>query len=271
MRVRVAALTAALLAGCSLVGNGAEAASMPPSLFVFAHPDDETLAASVAIAEHVRAGQEVHVLILTEGRASGVLAYLNGTGVNAWWGVQHDPEREGYAELSPADFGAARRREAVHAVDQLATGYPGTAQVHQGGLPDAGVTRTAALAAIREVADQIAPGAPVRLKGHSHIVDNNPDHVAIGEALRDLAAEDPARFGGVRHYVLPMYWNGDARLALVAENWDNPADSGVVARARNACRVYAAWSPPESFAIGYHSVPAAWAVIEPSPKSLYHP
>jgi LmbE family N-acetylglucosaminyl deacetylase len=251
-------------------GGTVKTADPPPALFVFAHPDDETLAASVAIAEHVKAGQDVHVLLLTEGRASGVLAQLNGAGVPAWWGVPHDPAAEGYAELSPADFGAARVREAQVATQQLATGYSGTLALHQAALPDTGVTAAAALDAIRGTADEIGGGGPVRLKGHSDVVDNNPDHVAIGQALRQLGAEDPTRFGGVRYYVLPMYWS-DARLGQVAESWDGPADAGVSLRCRNAFRAYAAWSPPESFAIGYHSVPQAWPVIETNPRVMYHP
>lgn len=241
-----------------------------PALFVAAHPDDEVLAMAVPIAEHLRAGQDVHVLWLTTGEASGVRHTLNGTGVAGWWGVAHDPTAEGYTPLGPAEFGAARIREATAAVRQLATGYGGTLSLHEAGLPDGAVTQAAAAAAITAVADVIAPGAPVRIKTHSHLVDDHQDHVAIGLAAEALKTADPARYGDVRHYVLPAYWS-DPRLATVAEAYDTPADAAVTARCRNATRAFRSWAPPHVYAVGYHSTPAYFAAIDSNPRSMVHP
>lgn len=238
-----------------------------PVLFAAAHPDDETLAMCVAIAEHIATGQDVHVLWLTSGIGSGVHDVLNGTGVNTWWGVAHTPTAEGYASLSDAAFGAARIREATNAVRCLATGLPGTLAVHEAGLTS--VTQATVQAAILAVADVIAPGAPVRLKTHTPIVDNHPDHLAAGAAAQNLAAADPTRFADIRYYILPPYW-GDSRLAQVVEKWDTPTDAGITARTKNACRSFAAWSPPHTFAIGYHSVPSYFAAIDTAPKCMYH-
>lgn len=241
-----------------------------PALFVAAHPDDETLAMGVAIAEHVAAGQDVHVLWLTAGTASGVRATLNGSGTSAWWGVQHDPAAEGYQPLSPATLGAARIEEGTAAVRCLAAGLPGTVTTHEAGLPDGAVTQAYAAGAILSVADAIAPGQPIRIKTHSHVVDDHPDHRAAGLAARALRTSDPGRFGDLRHYILPPYWS-DSRLSQVSKAWDNPTDAGITARVRNAIRAYGAWSPAlGSYAIGWHSVPDMLSTLDANPRCMQH-
>jgi len=111
------------------------------------------------------------------------------------------------------------------------------------------------------------------LKTHSHIVDDHPDHIATGQGARLLAAADPARFGNLRHYILPRYW-ADPRLSnpAVVEHWDTPTDATVSARAINGLRCYGAWAPPDSYAIGYHSVYSDMfaPLLAATPKCLYH-
>lgn len=279
MRLR-ALLAAVVLGAASVLVPGAVpaapaavfVAAPAPALFVAAHPDDETLAMGVAIAEHVAAGQEVHVLILTDGEGSGAIDTINGTALSNWWGVLHNPAAEGYAPLTPATMAAARVQEARTALACLAAGLPGTLTFHQAHLPDGGVTQAAAQAAILVVADEIAPGAPVRIKTHTHIVDNHPDHLAAGLASRALKAADPARFSDLRHYIEPPYWS-DSRLSQVAEIPDTPADAGITSRVFNASRAYGAWAPASgAYAIGYHSVYTTFfAPLLAAPKSLVHP
>lgn len=241
-------------------------AATSPVLFVAAHPDDETLGMGVAIAEH--AGQDVHVLLLTRGEASSVRQRLNGEwGAAPFWGVLHDPVGEGYEPLDPDAFGKARVNEAMTALRCLSTS---AIIVHEAVLPDGGLTKQSAQAAMLAVADLIAPGAPVRIKTHTHIVDNHPDHLAAGAAARQLKADNPARFSDLRQYILPTYWT-DTRLSQVAETWDTPANSGIKARAINACRSYGAWAPPHAFAIGFHSSYNTFSQLIANPKCLYHP
>lgn len=240
-----------------------------PVLFVVAHPDDETLAMGVPLVEHLASGQDVHVLLLTDGEATGAIDVLNGVGVSSWWAVQHVPALEGYPVLDPAGIVAARAAEHATALTSMAAGQPGTLTHHEAHLPDGGVTKAAAYAAILAVCDQVAPGQPVRIKGHSPVVDNHPDHVACGQALVQLSADDPARFSDRRHYVLPAYWS-DPRLAQVTHSWDNPGSPDIAARAVNACRAYGAWAPPVRLAVGWHSVPGMFATLMVTPKALMH-
>jgi LmbE family N-acetylglucosaminyl deacetylase len=217
-----------------------------PALFVACHPDDQTLTMGVDILRHAR--QDVHVLLLTKGEASGVINRLNGTSSNpsVWWGVHHDPAAEGYAPLSLADFTAARMREAGNAIRLLGDGIT----VHEGGLIDGQVTRVDAEAAILAVCDAIAPGVPVRLKAYGHTVDDHADHLAAGAAVHALGQADPVRFSDQRYYVLGSYWD-DRRLSQVDRPvFVNPADAEMAARAVNARRAYGAWSPPYTLRSG---------------------
>lgn len=242
---------------------------MGPALFVFAHPDDETLCAGTTIAKHVAAGQAVYILTLTDGRASNVINYLNGASISGYWGVRHNPPNELYEPLGPDEFGEARMAEcraAVYALSEAAT----PPALFMGNLPDGGVTVSTAAGSITAVADLIAPNGPVRIKTHSPVVDDHPDHVAAGLAALQLRRNDPERFSDVRHYVLPAYWM-DVRLGQVSKSWDLPSDAQISNRARNACRAYGAWHPPHSYAVGYHSVRAMFAQVENSPRSMVHP
>lgn len=269
---RRALMIAVVLAAAAVLFPAPATAALPPALFVLAHQDDETLATGVPIVEHVRAGQAVHVLFLTRGEASTAIDYINGVTVSTWWGVAHDPVAEGYAPLGPPELVAARAAEAQTALRAMASGLPGTLTIHQASLPDGGVTAAAAQAEILAVADTIAPGAPVRIKTHTHVVDAHPDHLAAGQAARALRTADPVRFGDLRHYVEPPYWS-DARLSQVVESWDTPADAGVTARVVNACRAYFAWAPEAGrYAIGGHSVYAShFAPLLANPRSMLHP
>jgi len=252
---------------------------MAKVLFAGAHPDDEVLMACVAIVEHVLAGHDVHIVTLSRSLSSVVFDYLNGTdpgpghsSISTWWGVPHAPADEGYEILTPDEFGAARIHERDTAINCLRSGI-GTITTHE--TPDllGGFTTQQVTDALLVVCDQINPGGPVWLKSHSHLVDDHPEHVAVGQAIEALKSSDVSRFGNVRHYVLPRYWN-DSRLTQVTESWDWPTNASVAARAVNALRAYGAWDPPISYAIGYHSVYSdmfAPMLTAPGVRNMYHP
>lgn len=209
-----------------------------------AHQDDETLWSGQIIAHHALVGREVHIVLGTDGSTSAIRDNLNGIDNNGWWGY-HYPVREGIpAPLSPADFAAARDREMLQAARQL------------GVTPDRVHLRTDVRTANISVADAKAlilanetatPGA-----GHytTHWSDIDSNHAALGQALRELALAgqvSDARWvvrrtqigsiPGATDYVVPTTYAAQAKhMALCAT------------------RCYAAWAPPEAYAIGYHSV-----------------
>lgn len=248
------------------MGGSARSAAGRPALFVVPHPDDETLAAGVTLAEHVIAGREVHILLLTRGEKSAARHVINGTAVSGWWGVRHDPAVEGYEPLDETAFGAARHRELLAAAGCL--GIPAE-RIHEANLPNEGVTVANATQAIVATADAI--GGDVGLWAPSHTVDDHPDHLAAGQAVQQLGVDDPVRWWDRRYYILPAYWSGDPRLPSVTYWWDTPADAAVAARARDACRAYGSWQPRAGvFACGYQSVPEMFAKIDVNPKCLVH-
>lgn len=242
-----------------------------PALFLFAHPDDELLAASVALAEHLAVpGAVVHVAWASRGTASGVVAQLNGTADAPWWGYRHDPTAEGYQPLTPHTLGVARMAEAHAAMRVLSAGLPGALHLHCLDLPDGQVTPALAADALAGLVDEIAPTGTIRIKTHSHIVDDHADHRAVGAAARSLRAIDPGRIEPLRHYVLPPY-RQDARLGQVAESWDTPATPEIAARVRNAARQYACWMPEVGrIAAGYHSVAGMFDTLAAQPRSMVH-
>lgn len=224
-----------------------------PVIFVVAHPDDETLAMSVPLAEH--AGQDVHVLVLTSGGASAARDLVNN---------QLDA---GFTPLSQADFMAARQAEATKAVWALTC--PNTAKIHFAHLEDGQVTVADAKAAILALADQLTTG-PVRLKGHSYIsaVEPHADHRAIGQAVQALGTEQPARFADRRFYVLPHSW--DYTGSLPGKAWDLPASAAITDRVHAATQAYCTWAPPDWYSIGCISVPGLFSTLNATPKSLVH-
>lgn len=209
------------------------------------HQDDETLWSGQIIAHHALVGREVHIVLGTDGSTSAMRDALNGTDPNGWWGGYHYPAREGIpAPLSPADFAAARDRELLQAAAQL--GVP-AARVHlRTETRTANLTVDQAKALILEN-EALTPGA-----GHytTWWGDTDPNHAALGTALRQLALAGQVTDA---RWVVRRSQTGSAPGAT---EYVVPAAYATTARfmAKNATRCYSAWCPPEAYAIGYHSV-----------------
>lgn len=246
---------------------------MSKVIFIAPHQDDELLGPGVPLVEHLAAvpAQDVHVLFLTDGSASGVIDMLNGTVTNSWWGVAHNPADEGYLPLTPETLGEARDVEASNALYAMASGLPGSLTLHWAGLQDGAVTVSAARAAIEALAEEIDPGMPVRLKAPTYVpeLDEHPDHRAAGIAVRALQTENPDIYGDCRYYVESPKWG--VTVPGITLYWDLPTDSGIAARVRNGIHAYSAWNPGGgTYAIARHSVAAMLDLMASSPKSRYH-
>lgn len=239
--------------------------------FAFAHPDDEWLDACVAIAEHVAAGHEVHIVWLTGGDASGTINEINGVGVDVWWGVQHHPVAEGYEPLTPTTLAETRIAEASVAVRVLTAGLGLPAELHPLGHPDGQLTSSLVRDALLELADTVAPSEPIRLKGHTWVtqLDTHSDHIAVGAAIKQLGDDDPTRFGDRRYYVAPNHWT-DGDLGLVSPVWDTPSTTDIRKRVIASAKAFAAWHPPHSYAVGRHSVSGLFDTVLSNPRSLFH-
>ena len=57
--------------------------SLPPAIFYAPHQDDETIGMGASIAEHVRLGHPVYIVLLTNGANGDMLKYLKNINPNA--------------------------------------------------------------------------------------------------------------------------------------------------------------------------------------------
>lgn len=273
---RRAAVLGAVGAAATLAIPVPRARAATPSAIIWthAHQDDETFWA-VSIIKHLQAGQDVHVLCATDGSGAGVLASLNGTAVCSWCAYTHDPATRGYAPLDAAAVSAARYLELQASLDAMGAGLPGKLIAHRAGRVDGTLTQAQAQADILALADEIAPGAPVRLKGHSPYaqLEGHPDHRAVGGAIQALLVADPGRFAdggnGARYYVQPPNWNNTPPSGVTL-SWDTTTDATIIGRAWGSAYAYRSWAPREGhFAAGYHSAASFFAAYT-TPKARYH-
>lgn len=244
-------------------------------LWVWAHPDDEIIAAGLSLRQHLEGGRDCYVLTCTRGTASGVRDFLNGTGTDFTWGMPHIPAAEGYATLSPADFGAARYAETRGALTILASGTGRTVTALEAGLTDGAVTKADVMAAIGDVYTSIcAPGEALWLKTHTDIPAagggplENPDHTAVAQACRQLATDQPAVFGNLRMYVEPEHW-ADSVVVARHPTPIKPAAGTLQAAATLASyEPFRAWAPDLGrYAIGRQSVASLFIA---APENRYH-
>jgi LmbE family N-acetylglucosaminyl deacetylase len=227
-----------------------------PVIFYAPHADDETLNMGITIAEHVAAGRDTHVVLLTHGRQTGAINVINGDHVNGgyFWEIKHDPAIEGYEPITVDEMAEARVREFYNACGQL--GVPvANRHVHYLDDPasDGGesITYNEAKAIIQSYIDQYPDADHYTLSYH----DIHPDHAACGQALRDLYNEGAITYN-VRFVISVATLNDlKAQGKPMIGAKDLPTNADITKRVRNACRCYAAWAPNvDSYAVGYHSV-----------------
>lgn len=209
--VAAMALTAPIRAsipGSTLVIPGSKTV-----LWVFAHPDDETLAAAGAIHEHEEAGKR-NIVIVVDG------------GAGTW--VCND--------MGLSDLGCvvARRYESRVAIASL--GVVPSDIHHWGWMYDdpSGWNRYDVEAALDDFITNhlgLGPGQ-VSLKGHSpndHYEDHpngSPAHREIGRALQNMNTRSLNRFTDVRYYRIGHLYGaftcgtpGEGRARYLSNHW----------------------------------------------------
>ncbi|MDP9116677.1 MAG: PIG-L family deacetylase [Actinomycetota bacterium] len=157
---------------------------------VAAHPDDESLGAGGLIADALRRGAEVHVVIATDGQAS-------------------HPRSPTHTPLGLARRRREEVRAAIRSLSRPAKAATSATGEHCGvgveflGLPDGDLA-----AHVDVLASQIAQ----RLVGATHVVspwrgDRHPDHEASAAAAAEAAADAP----GCVHWQYPIWaWHWSA-------------------------------------------------------------
>jgi LmbE family N-acetylglucosaminyl deacetylase len=139
--------------------HSTQAATLGPAIFLTPHQDDESLTMGAAIKQHVLAGREVIVILLTDGGASGVCKTMFGT-----------------TEQDRADCVAERDREFTDAV----TAQGATPVIPEDRMVDGTLTGAYTAEVIRKYA-LMYPNAS--FKTLSEYDSLHPDHRAAGRGL----------------------------------------------------------------------------------------
>ncbi|MDN5790852.1 MAG: N-acetyl-1-D-myo-inositol-2-amino-2-deoxy-alpha-D-glucopyranoside deacetylase [Micrococcales bacterium] len=196
-------------------------------LFVHAHPDDETLTCGIAMAHHVAAGDEVHVLTCTLGEEGEVipdeLRHLEGHPDDLLGPYRHGELAEAMSRIG-ARFRilGADPASGVLSIyrDSGMAGSPAAARPEAFARADLDDAAARVAAVIREIRpDVLVTYDP--LGGYRH-----PDHIqthrVVRAALAHLAA-DPATASevpaGVYQILTPQSWAEQDRAWLREGEW----------------------------------------------------
>lgn len=199
-------------------------------LFVHAHPDDESLATGVAIAHHVAAGDEVHVLTCTLGEQGEVippeLAHLDADHEDTLGEYRRDELRAAMAAIGARHRVLGEDIRAGRASRWRDSGMAGSPSAQH---PDAWVRSedSAAIVAVGEVIDELEPDVVVTYDAHGGYA--HPDHIRTHEVTRRAVAalpegSRPQLFGTFT----PRSWAEEDRRALAAvpglaeRGWSQP-------------------------------------------------
>ena len=214
-------------------------------IFYFApHQDDELTNLGPAICRDLTNGESVHVVLLTDGGASGVKRMLSDGGGCLWHAGAHTHA------LSPAGFTAARDREFTESC--LALGVPEeNIRVSPLRAPDGALTPDAALAAMREAVKRYpANGVCVKTLAPGTGARQNPDHTAAGLAAKALFAAGGCAALTLTYEFIHLPPEGaPAGTDKIIPNADEAR------RIKKAAAAYTLWAPENGrYAVGYHSV-----------------
>lgn len=187
-------------------------------LFVHAHPDDESLATGVAIAHHVAAGDEVHVLTCTLGEQGEVippeLAHLDADHEDTLGEYRRDELRAAMAAIGARHRVLGEDLASGRASRWRDSGMAGTAGAQH---PRAWVRADddVAVEAVTEVLTEIEPDVVVSYDAHGGYA--HPDHVRTHEVTRWAVSALPE---GSRPHLFgaftPRSWAEEDRRVLAS-------------------------------------------------------
>lgn len=223
---------------------------MPTAIFYIPHQDDEIVSFGTAIMNHLFAGDDVHLVLCTDGSGSGVRKELNGDRPC----MAHN--RTYRFGLSKSDFTSARNREFV-----WSAGCMGVAadRLHfRQHIEDGSMTVEAAESLIREF-ERRYPGARHRTFTPT---DPHPDHANLGLALRQLV--DTNEVGDARFYFKT------SEMSRNEGTWEmaKPEHLPFLTAANHAYRVFA---PSRGlYSIGYLSVANTFDTQLENPRCKFH-
>lgn len=193
-------------------------------LFVHAHPDDESLATGVAIAHHLAAGDEVHVLTCTLGEQGEVippeLAHLDADHEDTLGAFRRDELRGAMTAIGAASTVLGEDPEVGRLSRWRDSGMAGTPGADD---PRAWVRSDddEAIEAVGEVIARLSPDVVVTYDAHGGYA--HPDHIRTHEVTRRaLATMDAAQRPVLYGTFTPRSWAQEDRRVLTGLLSDVP-------------------------------------------------
>jgi len=231
---------------CSFgVGFNAKSAAEKTSIFLIPHPDDEMFMAGQIVLKK-QAGENVEVILFTDGSASNARTVINGDKYCYLHNRIHKLAEEGYKKLSKKDLTVARLKEWKASLAHLGVKSADILYAPSIGLtstPNLFVDHTLTVeqaAGIISEADSRWPEAEYyTLSGGIDGNLSHPDHAAISSALQGWIEKERSHF-----------FTDDP-----STGWEIELPLAIAKQKRTALREYYYWSPARKrFAVGAHSV-----------------
>ncbi len=244
--------------------------TLPPVIFYSPHQDDETIGMGASIAEHVRIGRPVYVVLFTNGASSSAIDILNGKEKCSFHKAFH------HFNLTLEDFINARNNEFIAACKKLGVHRVYIANNGKGFDESMGLKNM--IIRFKKLILYFQNQYP----NISHkLVSGNSDYSRSGENCNIYSKSDAHRAGDIA--VNKLYNLGvvkDVRLYKIyifsscykeserTSNWEKPISNSDLLRKQKACKEYKFYKPEEGrYAIGYyHSV---WEYFSNTYSSKY--
>ncbi len=253
-------------------------------LFVSPHQDDETLSMGMAIKNHLAAGHNVFVMLVTDGSGSSARYIINNLDESVsppqpcWCGIHgryHNPVGEGYtvgSYMDAVEMSNARYEEQQRAVNALGV----TNAIIRVGIKDdtCNVNKTTIFNAIKDWI--YAYGGPsatmVRVTSYT---DTSPDHQACAQVVQYLKASghiaDPIFYISPEHFPSGVPSSITVSGVTAYQEGSSAYQTTVV----NAQSAYKLWLPTNGkYGVGYHSVQNLFDKVDPYKSgnmySYYH-
>lgn len=252
--------------GSSPVAQPVQPASAPRSAIIMfsPHQDDELLTLGVYALRKLKEGQDVFVVLCTDGSRSSVRGALGNGKLCKKCGALHE------FDLSVEEFTAARDREFAESCAAL--GYlPSRVFFHPARAVDGSLSVEQAEAIISSFLALFPDGTSVEVCTLSPFVGpaQHRDHRNLGQGAVNLRRA--GIISNLKLFVEPYCAGSFREQNPGAELCEVPAGADDAENIEQAIAAYSLWRPEEGrFAVGYHSVTSDFDDFTAHPASYCH-
>ena len=230
-------------------------------LYFVPHQDDELLTFGIDIANSVKAGCDVHIIVCTDGASSNVRLRLGNLEFCTQCGEQH------VFDLTREDFTATRDQEFFGCCDALGVKRENL-HFEEERVVDGQLTVEEAKRIMTKFIKELGEDSTVCTMYPNPPEIQHKDHRRLGLAAQELKDE-----GVIKHLVLME----EPYVAVIATHTpdDAPvleyASDEVAKQLAEAVASYFLWKPAEKrYAVGFHSVPDEMNQLKTEKGIYYH-